>query len=91
MIFFNNVGFLGMCGHGTIGLVASLEFAGRLAPGAVRIDTPVGPVQARLHEDGAVSVENVPSRRTAREVSVQAPDGSSSPAMSPGAETGSIS
>jgi 4-hydroxyproline epimerase len=77
VIFFNNVGFLGMCGHGTIGLVASLQFAGRLAPGAVRIDTPVGPVLARLHEDGAVSVENVTSRRTARAVSVHAPDGSS--------------
>jgi 4-hydroxyproline epimerase len=77
VIFFNNVGFLGMCGHGTIGLVASLQFAGRLAPGSVRIDTPVGPVEARLHEDGAVSVENVASRRTARGVCVQLPDGSS--------------
>ncbi|MGA2399157.1 MAG: proline racemase family protein [Steroidobacteraceae bacterium] len=75
VIFFNNVGFLGMCGHGTIGLVASLQFAGRLAPGAVRIDTPVGPVQARLHENGEVSVENVTSRRTARAVCVRAPDG----------------
>jgi 4-hydroxyproline epimerase len=79
VIFFNNVGFLGMCGHGTIGLVASLHFAGRLAPGSVRIDTPVGAVQARLHEDGDVSVENVASHRIASGVRVQAPapDGSS--------------
>lgn len=76
VIFFNNVGFLGMCGHGTIGLVASLHFAGRLAPGSVRIDTPVGAVQARLHADGKVSVENVTSRRVARDVRVPAPDGS---------------
>jgi 4-hydroxyproline epimerase len=75
VIFFNNVGFLGMCGHGTIGLVASLQFAGRLAPGSVRIDTPVGAVQARLHEDGEVSVENVASQRIARGVRVQVPDG----------------
>ena len=75
VIFFNNVGFLGMCGHGTIGLVASLRFAGRLAPGSVRIDTPVGVVQARLHEDGEVSVENVASQRIARGVRVQVPDG----------------
>jgi 4-hydroxyproline epimerase len=75
VIFFNNVGFLGMCGHGTIGLVASLRFAGRLAPGCVRIDTPVGVVQARLHEDGEVSVENVASQRIARGVRVQVPDG----------------
>jgi 4-hydroxyproline epimerase len=77
VIFFNNVGFLGMCGHGTIGLVASLRFAGRLAHGSVRIDTPVGPIEAVLHEDGEVSVENVASRRTARGVRVHAPDGSS--------------
>jgi 4-hydroxyproline epimerase len=77
VIFFNNVGFLGMCGHGTIGLVASLHFAGRLAPGSVRIDTPVGAVQACLHEDGEVSVENVASYRSARGVCVQVPDGSS--------------
>jgi len=75
VIFFNNVGFLGMCGHGTIGLVASLRFAGRLAPGAVRIDTPVGAVQARLHADGDVSVENVVSHRSARGVRVQLRDG----------------
>jgi 4-hydroxyproline epimerase len=76
VIFFNNVGFLGMCGHGTIGLVASLRFAGRLAPGSVRIDTPVGVVQARLHEDGEVSIENVASQRIASGVRVQLPDGS---------------
>ncbi len=77
VIFFNNVGFIGMCGHGTIGLVASLQFAGRLAPGSVRIDTPVGAVQARLHEDGEVSIQNVVSHRTARDVRAQMPDGSS--------------
>ncbi len=49
VIFFNNVGYLGMCGHGTIGLVASLAHAGRLGPGRLRIDTPVGPVDAELH------------------------------------------
>ena len=77
VIFFNNVGFLGMCGHGTIGLVASLRFAGRLAPGAVRIDTPVGAVQAYLHEDGDVSVENVVSQRIARDVRAPLADGAS--------------
>ena len=77
VIFFNNVGFLGMCGHGTIGLVASLGFAGRLAPGSVRIDTPVGAVQAHLHENGEVSVENVASHRSAGGVRVPLPDGSS--------------
>jgi 4-hydroxyproline epimerase len=73
VIFFNNVGYLGMCGHGTIGLVASLAHAGRLKPGPVRIDTPVGAVDARLREDGVVEVANVPSYRSARAVSIEVP------------------
>jgi 4-hydroxyproline epimerase len=73
VIYFNNVGYLGMCGHGTIGLVASLAHAGRLAPGVVNIDTPVGPVRARLRDDGAVEVDNVPSYRTQAALSVDVP------------------
>jgi 4-hydroxyproline epimerase len=73
VIFFNNVGYLGMCGHGTIGLVASLAAAGRCRPGPIRIDTPVGPVDARLHEDGGVDVINVKSYRKARQAVVSVP------------------
>ena len=73
VIFFNNVGYLGMCGHGTLGLIASLAYAGRLEPGAVRIDTPVGPVDAELFADGAIEVANVPSYRKAREVQIDVP------------------
>ncbi|MCI4352845.1 MAG: proline racemase family protein [Thermoplasmata archaeon] len=62
VIFFNNVGYLGMCGHGTIGLIASLAHAGRLSTGPHQIETPVGTVRAELHTDGAVSVRNVESR-----------------------------
>jgi 4-hydroxyproline epimerase len=69
-IFFNNVGYLGMCGHGTIGLVATLSYLGRIKPGAHRIETPVGVVTARLGDDGLVSVENVPSYRLAKNVRV---------------------
>jgi len=65
VIFFNNVGLLGMCGHGTIGLVASLAHRGELQPGALRIDTPVGAVDAQLHESGEVTIGNVPSFRRA--------------------------
>ena len=63
VIFFNNFGYLSMCGHGTIGLVRTLEYLGRLQPGPHRIDTPVGAVGATLHADGRVSVENVASYR----------------------------
>jgi 4-hydroxyproline epimerase len=70
-IFFNNVGYLGMCGHGTIGLVVTLQFLGRIQPGEHRIETAVGVITARLHDDGSVSVQNVPSYRKARSVAVQ--------------------
>ncbi|HEY2036710.1 MAG TPA: proline racemase family protein [Steroidobacteraceae bacterium] len=73
VIFFNNVGYLGMCGHGTIGLVASLAATGRCQPGPIRIDTPVGPVDARLHDDGRIDVINVRSYRKARQASVSVP------------------
>ena len=42
VIFFNNVGYLGMCGHGAIGVVATLYHLGRLAPGRHRLQTPAG-------------------------------------------------
>ena len=64
VIFFNNVGYRGMCGHGTIGLIATLAHVGRIGPGEHRLETAVGIVTATLHEDGAVSVENVPSWRS---------------------------
>jgi 4-hydroxyproline epimerase len=73
VIFFNNVGYLGMCGHGTIGLIASLEDAGRLAPGAVKVDTAVGPIEAELLEGGEVTVTNVPSHRAVCRLSVDVP------------------
>ncbi|HET6575753.1 MAG TPA: 4-hydroxyproline epimerase [Fimbriiglobus sp.] len=71
VIFFNNVGVLGMCGHGTIGLVATLAHLGKIGPGAHRIETPVGDVTATLHPDGRVSVQNVPSYRHAAGVAVE--------------------
>lgn len=71
VIFFNNVDYLGMCGHGMIGVVASLAYLGRLSTGRHRIDTPVGVVEAELNADGSVTIDNVPSYRTRRAVSVQ--------------------
>jgi proline racemase len=61
VIFFNNVGYLGMCGHGLIGLVSTLSHLGRLVPGPVHIDTPAGTVGAELSEDGMVTIRNVPA------------------------------
>lgn len=71
VIFFNNVGFLGMCGHGTIGLVATLAHLGRIGPGHIRIETPVGAVSAELHQTGEVTVRNVPGYRHRKDVRVQ--------------------
>jgi 4-hydroxyproline epimerase len=73
VIFFNNVGYLGMCGHGTIGLIHSLAYLGRIAPGNHRIETPVGIVTATLHENGSVTVENVPAYRYRTAVPVELP------------------
>ncbi len=63
VIFFNNAGYLSMCGHGTIGLVKTLEHLGRFSNQKVRIDTVAGTVEAVLNKDGTVSIENVRSYR----------------------------
>lgn len=73
IIFFNNVGYLGMCGHGTIGLMVTLAHLGKLSPGLHHIETPVGKVAARLLEDGRVTVQNVPSYRHAAKVGIEVP------------------
>lgn len=73
VIFFNNVGYLGMCGHGTMGLVVTLAHLGRIAQGQHRIETPVGVVTAELHADGAVTVANVPSYLAQPDVSFTVP------------------
>jgi len=72
-IFFNNVGYLGMCGHGTIGLVVTLAHLGRLRGRVCRLETPPGIVEARLDPDGRVTIRNVASYRSAAHVPVEAP------------------
>lgn len=71
VIFFNNVGYLGMCGHGAIGLVATLHYMGRIGPGQHLIETPAGIVTAVLHETGGVTIQNVPSYRRAKQIAVE--------------------
>ena len=73
VIFFNNVGYLGMCGHGTIGLLVTLAHLGKIQPGEHRIESPVGVVTTTLHPDGKVSVGNVPSWRVAKAATVEVP------------------
>jgi 4-hydroxyproline epimerase len=70
VIFFNNVGYLGMCGHGLIGVVTTLAHLNRLQPGEHAIETVVGRVTATLDRDGRVSLVNVPSYRLAKGVTV---------------------
>src|ERR1700690_110941 len=71
VLFFNNVGYLGMCVHGTIGLMVTLAYLGKIGCGDHRIETPVGTVTATLHKTGEVTVVNVASKRTAANVTVQ--------------------
>jgi 4-hydroxyproline epimerase len=70
VIFFNNVGYLGMCGHGTIGVAVTLAHLGRIGPGRHRLETPVGVVAFEYHGGHRVTVENVPSYRHARAITV---------------------
>ena len=74
VIFFNSVSYLGMCGHGTIGVVATLAHMNRIGVGTHRIETPVGVVVAHLDTDGQVEVANVPSYRLAAQVTVDVPE-----------------
>lgn len=73
IIFFNNVGYLGMCGHGMIGFVATLAHQGKISAGRHRIETPVGIVNVELHNDHSVTVHNVPAYRYRTAVSVNVP------------------
>lgn len=73
VIFFNNVGYLGMCGHGTIGLMVTLAHLNKLSPGEHQIETPVGNVTACLDGDGRATVQNVTSYRHASKVKVDVP------------------
>lgn len=74
IVFFNNGTYLGMCGHGLIGVVRTLAYLGRLTPGVVRFDTPAGVVSAELNGDGSVTIDNVPARCHALDVAVDVPD-----------------
>ncbi len=71
VIYFNNIGVLGMCGHGTIGLAVTLRHLQRLEPGEHRFDTPVGVVTVTLLDDHRVRVENVRSYRFRKDVPVE--------------------
>lgn len=73
VIFFNNVAYLGMCGHGTIGVIATLAYLDRITPGTHRLETPVGVVAAHLFENGEVEIANVPSYRYLSGVTVDVP------------------
>ncbi|MCI0488524.1 MAG: proline racemase family protein [Blastocatellia bacterium] len=73
VIFFDKAGYLGMCGHGTIGLMTTLAFLKMIKPGAYFIETPVGMVRALLHDSGEVTVKNVESYRTQANVAIKVP------------------
>lgn len=73
LIFFNNVGYLGMCGHGMIGFIVTLAHQGKISTGKHRIETPVGIVEAELHADHTVTVHNVPAYRYRQGVQVDVP------------------
>jgi len=73
VLFFNNTGYLGMCGHGTIGVAVTLAYLGKIGPGVSRLETPVGVVAVDLIDSNTVSVQNVASYRYRSDVTVAVP------------------
>ena len=73
VLFFNNTGYLNMCGHGSIGVAVTLAYLGRIGPGVSQLETPVGVVGVELLDDNTVTVENVPSYRFRKDVAVSVP------------------
>lgn len=73
VIFFNNVGYLGMCGHGAIGVAVTLAYLGRIAPGKHRLETPVGMVEIDLLSPNRAAIGNVRSFRSRADIAVDVP------------------
>ena len=71
VIFFNNVGYLNMCGHGAIGVAVTLAYLDRAGLGEVRLETPVGVVCVTLRTPNEVTIRNVPSFRFRSNVAVE--------------------
>jgi 4-hydroxyproline epimerase len=73
VIFFNNVGYLGMCGHGTIGVGVALQYGGKIGPGTHRLETPVGDVAITVEGPNTVAIDNVESYRHAKGIEIEVP------------------
>jgi len=73
VIFFNNISYLGMCGHGTIGVAVAMAHMGKVGPGSHRLETPVGPVTFTIEGRNTVAIDNVESYRLAKDVSLSVP------------------
>ena len=73
VIFFNNAGYLGMCGHGMIGVAATLSYLGRIGVGQHHFETPVGDVKVSLAENGEVTIRNIDAYRHQARVPVDVP------------------
>jgi 4-hydroxyproline epimerase len=71
VIFFNNVGYLGMCGHGTIGVAATLGHLRQIAAGRHLLETPVGKIVVDYDGRQTVTLENVASYRSVPNVRVE--------------------
>jgi 4-hydroxyproline epimerase len=71
VLFFNNVGQLWMCGHGTIGVAVTLGYMGKIGPGRHKIETAVGTVSFTLDNANTATIENVHSYRYKKDVAVE--------------------
>ncbi len=74
VVFFNNVGMLNMCGHGTIGVAETLLHMGEWEIGEHVLETSVGKVGVTINADRSVEFANVPSYVSVRGVELTLSD-----------------
>lgn len=73
VVFFNDVGYLGMCGHGLMGVARTMASMGMGPSDHLTIDTPAGTVHARLLGEAEVEIRNVPPLVHRRDLVIEVP------------------
>nr|WP_330221464.1 proline racemase family protein [Marinomonas sp. 15G1-11] len=74
VIYFDAAAVIGMCGHGTIGVAATLAHIGKIDVGTYKIETPVGIVEVTLTDKNTVTMRNIDSYRFKKDVSIEVKD-----------------
>jgi 4-hydroxyproline epimerase len=71
VIYFDAAAVIGMCGHGTIGVAATLAHIGKIGIGTHKIETPVGIVEVTLSDKNTITVRNIDSYRFKKAITLE--------------------